>query len=88
MVVVQDCDEVGVDAAGGAYCARLKYKILLRAGTRHVTGCPGVVVVQECEEEGADVAGGAYCARLKYKFCYAQDATCDWFPWRGCGAGV
>jgi hypothetical protein len=41
----------------------LKYKILLFAGTRHVTGCPGVVVVQECDEEGVDAAEGAYCTR-------------------------
>ncbi len=51
----------------------IKLQILLRAGTRHVTGCPGVVVLQECDEEGVDAVGGAYCARLKYKFCYAQE---------------
>ena len=62
VVVVQECDEEGVDVAGGAYCAPLNYKILLRAGTWHVTGCPGVVVVQECDEEGVDAAEGAYCA--------------------------
>jgi hypothetical protein len=26
VVVVQECDEEGVDAAGGAYCARVSYK--------------------------------------------------------------
>jgi hypothetical protein len=62
MVVVQECDEEGVETWQGAPTAHDGIQILLRAGMWHVTGCPGVVVVQECDEEGVDAAVGAYCA--------------------------
>ncbi len=32
VVVVQECEEEGVDAAGGAYCARFSQQIALQAG--------------------------------------------------------
>ncbi len=48
--------------AGYKDAQRRELQILLRAGTRHETGCPGVVVVQECDEEGVDASGGAFCA--------------------------
>ena len=32
VVVMQECDEEGVDAAGSAYCARFSQQIALQAG--------------------------------------------------------
>ncbi len=62
VVMMQECDEEGVETWQVAPTVHDGIQILLRAGTRHGTGCPGVVVVQECDEEGVDVAGGAHCA--------------------------
>jgi hypothetical protein len=53
----------------------IELQILLRAGTRHVTGCHGVVVVQDCDEEGVDAAGGAYCARFSQQIALQAGET-------------